>query len=176
MALTKVTTDMIEPLTKADVGLASVDNTSDADKPVSTATAAALADKANTVDLASKADVAHTHTVSNITDLNTASFCKAWVNFDGAAVGPSITPRAGHNIASVTKTATGQYTVAFATPMADANYVVTNTMGDTTGQWDGDWDLAVTAVAAGSFDVAIYDHGVGVYRDQNLIMLAVFGN
>ncbi len=155
MALTKVTTDMIEPLTKADVGLANADNTSDADKPVSTATTAALAAKVSSGD---------------------ASLCKAWVNFDGTAVGPNITPRAGHNIASVTKTSTGRYTVAFATPMSGANYVVTNTMGDTSGNWDGDWDLAVTDVAAGSFDVAIYDHGVGVYRDQNLIMLAVFGN
>ncbi|GAA0561475.1 hypothetical protein [Chitinophaga japonensis] len=39
-------------LTKADVGLGAVDNTSDADKPISTATAAALAEKANTADLA----------------------------------------------------------------------------------------------------------------------------
>ena len=33
-------------LVKADVGLGNVDNTSDADKPISTATAAALAEKA----------------------------------------------------------------------------------------------------------------------------------
>lgn len=37
----------VEPLTKADVGLGNVDNTSDATKPVSTAQAAALALKAN---------------------------------------------------------------------------------------------------------------------------------
>lgn len=38
-------------LVKADVGLGSVDNTSDADKPISTATANALAGKASTTDL-----------------------------------------------------------------------------------------------------------------------------
>lgn len=44
-------------LSKADVGLAQVDNTSDADKPVSTATAQALA---------GKADVGHTHTAAEV--------------------------------------------------------------------------------------------------------------
>ena len=38
-------------LVKADVGLGSVDNTSDANKPISTATATALAGKASTADL-----------------------------------------------------------------------------------------------------------------------------
>ena len=46
-------------LVKADVGLGSVDNTSDAAKPVSTATATALAGKAPSV---------HQHTASQITD------------------------------------------------------------------------------------------------------------
>lgn len=39
-------------LDKVDVGLASVDNTSDANKPVSTAQAAAIATKVNTADVA----------------------------------------------------------------------------------------------------------------------------
>jgi len=38
-------------LVKADVGLSNVDNTSDANKPVSTAQAAALADKADVTDI-----------------------------------------------------------------------------------------------------------------------------
>lgn len=41
-------------LTKTDVGLANVDNTSDADKPVSTATQTALDLKADTADLGAK--------------------------------------------------------------------------------------------------------------------------
>jgi len=64
-------------LVKADVGLGSVDNTSDAAKPVSTATQTALNGKANTVhghviaDIANlqtsldgKASSSHTHTIS----------------------------------------------------------------------------------------------------------------
>lgn len=47
-----------QPLNKAAIGLASVDNTNDADKPVSIATQTALNSKANTV---------HTHAASDIT-------------------------------------------------------------------------------------------------------------
>ena len=51
-------------LAKSDVGLANVDNTSDADKPISTATQIALSNKAN---------ASHTHTVSDISNFYTAS-------------------------------------------------------------------------------------------------------
>lgn len=50
-------------LVKADVGLTQVDNTADADKPVSTATQTALSGKANLV---------HTHAISDVTGLQTA--------------------------------------------------------------------------------------------------------
>ena len=46
---------------------------------------------------------------------------KAWVNFDGTLATP-ITPRASFNVSSVTKNATGDYTVNFTTNFADENY------------------------------------------------------
>lgn len=49
-------------LTKSDVGLSAVNNTADADKPVSTAQQTALDGKSNT---------GHTHVVASITDFNT---------------------------------------------------------------------------------------------------------
>lgn len=55
-------------LAKADVGLGNVDNTSDLNKPVSTATQTALDGKANT---------SHTHTASQVTDFNTAAAAAA---------------------------------------------------------------------------------------------------
>jgi hypothetical protein len=55
-------------LTKSDVGLANVDNTSDASKPVSTATTTALLGKANST---------HTHAQTDITGLSTALGAKA---------------------------------------------------------------------------------------------------
>jgi hypothetical protein len=51
-------------LAKGDVGLGNVDNTSDADKPVSTATQTALNGKANT---------SHTHVAADVTDFSTAA-------------------------------------------------------------------------------------------------------
>jgi len=50
-------------ITKADVGLSNVNDTSDASKPVSTAVQAALA---------GKADTGHTHTIANVTGLQAA--------------------------------------------------------------------------------------------------------
>ena len=55
-------------LAKADVGLGSVDNTSDAAKPVSTATQTALNGKANT---------SHSHAISDVTNLQTSLDAKA---------------------------------------------------------------------------------------------------
>jgi hypothetical protein len=57
----RVTLNSIRSLvTKADVGLSAVDNTADLDKPVSTAVAAAINDKAN---------LAHLHSIANVVNL-----------------------------------------------------------------------------------------------------------
>jgi hypothetical protein len=49
--------------------------------------------------------------------------CKAWVNFDGTQAAASMI-RASGNVTSITDNGTGNYTVNFATAMADANYTV----------------------------------------------------
>lgn len=49
-------------ISKSDVGLGNVDNTSDANKPISNATNAALSTKANTSALATKADISYVNT------------------------------------------------------------------------------------------------------------------
>ena len=77
-------------LTKSDVGLSNVDNTSDANKPVSTATQTALDGKAATshthaqsdvtglaTALSGKANTSHTHAQSDVTGLSTALADKA---------------------------------------------------------------------------------------------------
>jgi hypothetical protein len=61
-------------LEKADVGLGNVDNTADADKPVSTATATALSGKSAT---------GHTHTASNVTDFNAAADARVVAGITG---------------------------------------------------------------------------------------------
>jgi hypothetical protein len=47
--------------------------------------------------------------------------CRAWVNFDGTGT-PAI--RASGNVSSITDNGVGDYTVNFATALADANYVL----------------------------------------------------
>jgi hypothetical protein len=47
--------------------------------------------------------------------------CKSWVNFNGTTATPS-TIRSSYNVSSITKNGAGDYTVNFATAMADANY------------------------------------------------------
>jgi hypothetical protein len=114
-------------LEKADVGLGNVDNTADADKPVSTATASALAGKsatghthaqsdvtgltaalsakadatAVTTALAGKSDTGHTHTASNVTDFNTAADARvaAGIIVAGTANNPHTTQGAARNAA-----------------------------------------------------------------------------
>lgn len=65
-------------VTKADVGLSSVDNTSDLDKPVSTATQTALDDKA---------DDGHAHAISDVTDLQTELDLKAGQDYVQSRLG-----------------------------------------------------------------------------------------
>lgn len=60
--------DILALVTKSTVGLANVDNTSDANKPISNATASALS---------AKADVTHTHGIQQVTGLSTALADKA---------------------------------------------------------------------------------------------------
>lgn len=55
---------------------------------------------------------------------------RAWVNFNGTGT-PAI--RSSYNVSSVTKNGTGDYTVNFATPMADANYSVATNCEAITG-------------------------------------------
>ena len=43
---------------------------------------------------------------------------KAWVNFDGSTAAI----RAGYNVSSVTKSATGKYTINFTNALLDTNY------------------------------------------------------
>jgi hypothetical protein len=65
-------------LAKADIGLANVDNTSDASKPISTATQTALD---------GKAAVSHSHSISQITGLQTALDTKAATSYVDTQVG-----------------------------------------------------------------------------------------
>jgi len=78
-------------VTKAQVGLSEVDNTSDADKPVSTATLAALAGKASSV---------HVHDMSDVTGL-AAALALAAPFYSCESFGALPTANASQNVAAV---------------------------------------------------------------------------
>ena len=84
-------------LTRSDVGLGNVDNTSDADKPVSVAVQTALD---------GKSDTGHAHTISDITDFG--DYQPASVNLDGwAAVNESDYYTATETDAAIASAAAG---------------------------------------------------------------------
>lgn len=83
------------------------------------------------------ADVVQSSTSGPVTFQNTSgteigTLCRAWVNFNGTVATPS-TIRASFNVASITKNATGNYTVNFTNAMPDANYAVKGTCNGVPG-------------------------------------------
>jgi hypothetical protein len=94
-------------VTKTQVGLGNVDNTSDADKPISTATSTALGGKADTSHTHTKSNISdftHTHIEADITDLQDYSLTSH--NHD-AAYAPLSHATDTNNPHSVTKTQVG---------------------------------------------------------------------
>ena len=57
----------------------------------------------------------------NTSGTEVGQLCSAWVNFNGTS---PVNIRASFNVSSVTRNATGDYTVNFSTSMVDASYSV----------------------------------------------------
>jgi len=60
--------------------------------------------------------------------INVPGTAKAWVNFNGTG---TVAIRASYNVSSITDNGTGDYTVNFTLALADTNYVIIGTAGDT---------------------------------------------
>jgi hypothetical protein len=106
-------------------------------------------------------------TVAKLGTTEKKQIAKAWVNFDGTLSG-TITPRASHNVSSVTKTTTGDYTVNFSVAMPDANYTpVGMSLFD---RFIGIYSMSTTAVRV------VNRNGGGTSYDSTTIAVAVFGN
>jgi hypothetical protein len=59
-----------------------------------------------------------------------ASFCRAWVNFNGTG---AVAIRASYNVSSITDNGVSDYTVNFTNALADANYSAVGIAGSTAG-------------------------------------------
>lgn len=103
---------------------------------------------------------------------------KAWVNFDGTLSG-TITPRANHNVGSVTKNGTGDYTLNFTNALADANYSCVFGVSDTiTGNASA--KIYASSVSAFPFTMSTtavrVGFGVGAGIDTKVFCVNIFGN
>lgn len=101
--------------------------------------------------------------------------CRAWVNFDGTGtIGASQTIRGSGNVTSVTKNATGEYTVNFTTAMQDANYCVVVSSRRTATNSTGYGTISQASLpATGSVRVASVVEN-GVLADSDIITVAIF--
>lgn len=107
--------------------------------------------------------------VNNITDasggsssLSVPGAAKAWVNFDGTG---TVAIRAQLNVSSITDNGVGDYTVNFATAMADANYSIVGSH---------QWDQAGTSSGSGVFiNIARYS---GALSSGSVRVLGNVGN
>jgi hypothetical protein len=137
-------------LTKADVGLGGADNTSDLNKPISTATQTALDGKAATV---------HTHPSSAITDFSTAAAAAAPVQSVAGKTGSVALVKADVGLGSVDNTADTAKPVSTAQQTAlngKANISHTHAVADVTGL-----QTALDGKAASSHTHTPSDVGLG---------------
>jgi hypothetical protein len=101
--------------------------------------------------------------------------CKAWVNFNGTTSPGTI--RSSYNVSSVTKNGTGDYTVNFATPMADANYSLNiSTSRDGSPQGNIVNSPVIETLGTSSCRVITYAYGSYNYGDHIINGVNIFGN
>jgi hypothetical protein len=101
---------------------------------------------------------------------------KAWVNFNGTGtIGQAQTIRSSYNVSSVTKNGTGDYTINFTTAMADANYSVIATSGDSSSGIGSESTTAYNLLTS-SFKITSATASSGSTIDRSLICAAIFGN
>lgn len=98
---------------------------------------------------------------------------KAWVQFDGTTG----TIRASYNVTSVTKNATGDYTINFTVPFSSANYAFSGMAGsDLSVATSVFWvTQAVSAPTASAFRMGVHLNFSGAY-DASYVSASFFGD
>lgn len=102
-------------------------------------------------------------TISDGTNSTSSTNCiqgsaKAWVLFDGTSAPPTI--RGQYNVGSITKNATGDYTVSFTNALSSANYSVVGSCIGSSGNWAYNVGTKNSVLSAGSVRfVVTYTNG-----------------
>ena len=132
------------------------------------------------VSIAGKTLIDSTGRQFSVIDNGTTLFeeykCRAWVNFDGLT-GSGNTIRGSGNVSSVTRTGTGQYTVAFATALPDTNYAPLasgNAANQGVNHSNGREATRAFPVNTTSYRITFYNTGVNDFISSDVIQSAVF--
>lgn len=105
---------------------------------------------------------------------------KAWVNFNGVS-GASI--RSAFNVSSITRNATGDYTVSFTTSMPNTNYATVTGMSGNASTSNGNEFYVSTEISGPAYNAGytttasirmLCSDGTGTNRDCADLNLAVF--
>ena len=98
--------------------------------------------------------------------------CRAWVNFNGTTASPS-TIRASYNVSSVTKNATGNFTITFTVAMSDTGYAAVGMVRDTTTGAEFVAEYTGGTRTASALQIRTWNYtGSGV--DCNNVSIAIF--
>jgi hypothetical protein len=136
----------------------------------------------STSTLVLKNGVANTPpTIQDSAGTQIGTFCRAWINFDGAAVTnpASMTGvRGSFNVSSVLDNGAGDHTINFTTAMSDANYATVGTVSATSttaaspalslNVYGGQTGQSTSSVRV------IQEVSTGAANDRNLFCVAIF--
>ena len=97
---------------------------------------------------------------------------KAWVQFTGASGGATINQ--SFNVSSVTRTATGTYTITFTTAMPNANYSVASACGNagTNTAYTSGYNIVPTTTTYGFYSLT----GAGSNTDFTYNSVVIFSS
>lgn len=109
-----------------------------------------------------------------------SGIAKAWVNFNGVT---TATIRASFNVSSITRNATGDYTVNFTTAMPDTNYATVTGMSGNANTSNGNEFYVSTQIVGPAYNSGyttttsirmLSMDGTGTNRDCADLNLAVY--
>ncbi|MFS4438595.1 hypothetical protein ACMA5I_10305 [Paracoccaceae bacterium GXU_MW_L88] len=161
-------TDNPHSVTKAQVGLSNVNNTSDADKPVSTAQQTALDGKANS---------SHTHSASDLTATggNATSFLRkdnTWTTPTNTTYSEITTAEIDAGTASTSRTISGRR----AQYIADKNFVTTTTANTTSLTPTGGRRRSIATVTAQTSSTITVNAPSGTVAAGDMVMVMIKAN
>ena len=93
-----------------------------------------------------KSNTSNPPVFQNTSGTEIGTLCRAWVNFNGTS---TVAIRASYNVSSITDNGTGDYTVNFATALADTNYSVGGSSSGDSGSLSG-----ITVLDGGAYSTS----------------------